>query len=103
MACATRSCFGKGSETMYDESVRKARELKGSEIATQYVLQKNVELYKKVRRLLGDRNFTVKLHKLRIYEEGGHFARHKDTERGEGMVASLVVSLPFRFERACFL
>lgn len=98
IGCASPSPFGKGSQTIYDESVRKACEFEAKEIFTQFVPVYNTDLYRKVRKLLGDRDFIVKPHKLAIYREGGHFAKHKDTVRGEGMVASLVVCLPFTFE-----
>jgi hypothetical protein len=34
------------------------------------------------------------LYKLLIYERGGFFAAHRDTEKEDGMVATLVLSLP---------
>ena len=34
------------------------------------------------------------MYKLLIYERGGFFAPHRDTEKADGMVATLVISLP---------
>ena len=37
---------------------------------------------------------TAKLHKVNIYEKGGHFAEHRDTPRSETHFGSLVLLLP---------
>ena len=37
---------------------------------------------------------TAKLHKVNIYEKGGHFADHRDTPRSDTHFGSLVVLLP---------
>ncbi|KAL4177223.1 hypothetical protein KRP22_002157 [Phytophthora ramorum] len=34
------------------------------------------------------------LYKLLVYEEGGHFLKRQDTEKEDGMVATLAVQLP---------
>lgn len=36
----------------------------------------------------------ARLYKLLLYEQGGHFAAHQDTEKERGMVGTLVVQLP---------
>ncbi|KAL6064513.1 Fe2OG dioxygenase domain-containing protein [Balamuthia mandrillaris] len=38
------------------------------------------------------------LYKLLLYEEGGFFKPHRDSEKEDGMFASLVVQLPCRYE-----
>jgi hypothetical protein len=43
------------------------------------------------------RNVMAKLYQLLLYESGGHFKRHKDTERSKGMFGTLVVQFPCRF------
>ncbi|KAK1868031.1 hypothetical protein I4F81_010528 [Pyropia yezoensis] len=40
---------------------------------------------------------TAALHNLLLYRLGGHFAAHTDTEKGAGMFATLVVTLPSVF------
>ena len=40
---------------------------------------------------------TCHTYKLLIYEAGGHFVFHRDTEKEPGMFATLVVQLPSRF------
>jgi len=39
---------------------------------------------------------VAKLYKLLLYEQGGHFLPHKDTEKEKGMFATLIVQLPSR-------
>ncbi len=42
-------------------------------------------------------NVSAQLYKLLLYEPGGFFVPHKDTEKAPGMFASLVVTLPSIF------
>jgi hypothetical protein len=39
-------------------------------------------------------NLKARLYKLLLYEQGGHFAAHQDTEKEQGMIGTLVVQLP---------
>jgi hypothetical protein len=39
-------------------------------------------------------NIEAWLYKLLLYEQGGHFAAHQDTEKEHGMIGTLVVQLP---------
>jgi hypothetical protein len=39
----------------------------------------------------------AKLYKLLVYEKGGFFLPHRDSEKHDGMVASMIVALPTRF------
>lgn len=43
------------------------------------------------------------LHNLLVYEKGQFFARHQDSEKSDGMLATLVVSLPSRFTGGRFV
>jgi hypothetical protein len=47
---------------------------------------------------LADRGTAVsvdaRLYKLLLYEQGGHFSSHQDTEKERGMIGTLVVQLP---------
>ena len=47
---------------------------------------------------LADRGTAVsvdaRLYKLLLYEQGGHFSAHQDTEKERGMIGTLVVQLP---------
>lgn len=39
-------------------------------------------------------NLEARLYKLLLYEQGGHFSAHQDTEKEKGMIGTLVVQLP---------
>lgn len=39
----------------------------------------------------------ARLHNLLVYEPGQYFVPHQDTEKGEGMIGTLVVTLPSQF------
>ena len=41
-----------------------------------------------------ENSLAAELYKLLVYEPGGFFAPHRDTEKARGMVATLVVALP---------
>lgn len=43
------------------------------------------------------------LYKLLLYEEGGFFKKHRDTEKSAGIFATLVVQLPSIFEGGSFI
>lgn len=92
--------FGKGTKTLTDAKVRRTTELDASQIQlsdqwneaiAELVTQVAVELGLEADRL------RAKLYKLLLYETGGHFQRHRDSEKKNGMVASLIVMLPTEF------
>ncbi|EZG42634.1 hypothetical protein GNI_241720, partial [Gregarina niphandrodes] len=92
------SPFGRGSEKVFDERVRKAVEFPAERMASQFVPVFNAEFCSRIQRLLGGRSFFLQPHKLNVYGEGAHFAKHKDTIRDPRMVASVVVCCPTSFE-----
>jgi hypothetical protein len=40
--------------------------------------------------------FRAELHNLLVYEPGGHFKPHRDSEKVPGMFGTLVVNTPFQ-------
>ena len=95
---AHQAPFGKGIETITDTSVRKAWEIDAADISFE-----NEEwadtiqgILKKVKKGLGIEKHDVKavLYKLLVYEKGGFFLPHKDSEKEKGMFATMVVGLP---------
>ena len=95
---AGRAPYGKGSETLVDESVRKCWQIDASCLqldgwgwrgSFDHILESVTEG-------LGcpAGSLEASLYKLLIYEPGGFFAPHRDTEKVDGMVATLTVSLP---------
>ena len=92
------SPFGKGTETVRDESVRSSREFEPGETSLGGGGWKKTmeELKDAAARGLGcppDR-LEAEFYKLLVYAPGGFFLPHRDTEKSEGMVGTLVVSLP---------
>ncbi|KAB8262740.1 hypothetical protein BDV32DRAFT_147288 [Aspergillus pseudonomiae] len=98
------SPYGKGTETLVDESVRKSWQLDASQFALQNPRwQHQVELFmdKAVTGLglTADwREVKAELYKLLIYREGAFFLPHRDSEKADGMFGTLAVCLPSKHE-----
>lgn len=104
---ATPAHFGKGTETVYDEEVRKALEIKADRIEitqkphinkssqTTYFDYKYNEAFQDI--IPSGKKFVYNLYKMQIYQEGGKFERHKDTIHAPNHYATLVVSIPVKF------
>ena len=91
--------FGKGFDTVVDEKVRKAWEIDGTNISFSHPRWKAAvqALTNRVVLELGcDQRAVVEpiLYKALLYETGGHFKCHKDTEKEDNMFATLVIQLP---------
>ena len=92
------SKFGFKEQTLYDPEVRKSFEIDSTKIKLGDKLQdqinsslstvKNDLLFPKTSNLRAD------LHNMLIYEKGCFFDFHQDSEKEDGMVATLVVVLP---------
>lgn len=95
---ATRAPYGKGEETLVDTSVRNCWQIEADRIhlggdawkdSFDWALTQAAEGLGCPRELL-----EAELYKLLIYEPGGFFSVHRDTEKTDGMIATLVISLP---------
>jgi len=101
--CGSRAPFGKGTKTVVDESVRKAWQV---EVSSLKFVSKDVnwlsarlpEIVEMAATGLGlsstQLGIKAHLYKMLLYEEGGKFDSHMDTEKELGMFGSLVVQLP---------
>uniref|UniRef100_A0A6C0E1X5 Prolyl 4-hydroxylase alpha subunit Fe(2+) 2OG dioxygenase domain-containing protein n=1 Tax=viral metagenome TaxID=1070528 RepID=A0A6C0E1X5_9ZZZZ len=88
---ATPAPFGKGTETVFDENVRKAFEIHADRMeitGDDEILQKN---FKEM--LPRNKKFSYKLYKMQIYKEGGKFNRHKDTIHSPNHYGTLVINI----------
>ena len=90
--------FGKGGETIIDNTVRRAYEIDASKLTFNggswtTFLDKIITTIKPD---LGLEDFIISAHlyKMLIYEKGDFFRQHKDSEKEKGMFGSLVISLP---------
>lgn len=100
LAQCRQAPYGRGMETLVDTTVRKTWQLEPSRFSFAHPdwnagLQ---QLLSRVGKGMGCADgITCHVYKLLIYEAGGHFVFHRDTEKEPGMFATLVVQLPSRF------
>jgi len=101
IAAARVAPFGKGTQTLVDTKVRKTFEIDASQITLSAAWKQAItEVVSQVATDLGlaDQQLRAELYKLLLYERGGHFQRHRDSEKQNRMVGSLIVMLPTSFE-----
>ncbi len=96
--------FGDGKKTRYDRTVRDALQLKaeGKGFLIENFDPVSAGILTKIQHELvpHDPNpISAELYTVNVYADGGHFAPHKDTPRGNDMFATLVVCLPAQFRK----
>ena len=98
VANADRAPYGRGQETIVDPSVRNCWQIAPDKIrmAGRTWADTFSDILHRTTVGLGcpEGAVTAELYKLLIYERGGFFKPHRDTEKTDGMVATLVISLP---------
>ena len=98
IALGERAPYGRGEETVLDRSVRDCWQLSPDQISVAGETWGETfnRILNRAAEGLGYPPAAVRaeLYKILVYEEGGFFASHRDTEKVTGMVATLVVSLP---------
>lgn len=93
--------YGKGTETLVDTRVRKTFELDPQKFR---VGDEWTSAIAGATRTVADSlglpadRLEARLYKLLVYEKGGFFLPHRDSEKHDRMVASLIVVLPNPFE-----
>lgn len=101
MAECVQAPYGKGTETLVNTKVRNAFELtpKRFALTNPHWEQAIEQLLPSIAKSLGLPNARLKAqpYKLLIYGKGGFFLPHRDSEKTERMVASLIVALPTPF------
>lgn len=98
--------FGRGEETLVDETIRKTWEISATNISTrnpqwnQWIQGSMLPMcMEKMAIPLAYRPYIrAEMYKLLLYEEGAHFRPHRDSERAPGMFATLAVCLPSQHE-----
>jgi hypothetical protein len=95
---ATRAPYGRGEETILDESVRKVWQLRPEKVrigGKSWAANFEVILQQVIKGLgCEGLPVTAELYKLLVYDTGGFFLAHRDTEKTGGMFGTLVVVLP---------
>jgi hypothetical protein len=93
--------FGKRDKTLLDRQVRDVWEIPKSHIKIngnwEMQLESALKQVQKNLELPEDGKLTAKLHNLLIYMPGQFFKGHQDSEKSDGMLATLVVLLPSEF------
>ena len=100
VAVGTQAPYGKGSETIVDKAVRNTIQVNPSLVTFSPRWTSMLdELARKACEGLGihQGNFRAELYKLLLYQKGGHFKPHQDTEKSIGMFGTLVVQFPSSF------
>eukprot|EP00392_Amoebophrya_sp_AT5.2_P000214 g214.t1 len=95
-----QAAFGHGAETKRDTAVRDALQLPAEKFEVKVgrvdlgeYLKQCGALEKIQSGLQIDTELALELYSLNVYQEGGHFVKHKDTPRGDDMLGTLVVGL----------
>ena len=92
--------FGKGTKTIVDTKVRNTFELSPDRFRVSDEWNAKVAgVVAKVAAELGlpPDELQAELYKLLVYQEGGFFVPHRDSEKNDGMIASLIIALPNPF------
>ncbi len=95
---AEQSPFGRGTATIIDPKVRDSRQFEPVKVQitgkTWEQTFKDI-LYQATKGLgCPEDSISADFYKLLVYDTGGFFSPHRDTEKADGMVATLVISLP---------
>ncbi len=99
---ADRAPYGRGEATILDRSVRDCWQIGASHVRFEgsrwdQTLAWILNYVAEELGLPGD-GIGAQLYKLLVYETGGFFSSHRDTEKVDRMVATLVISLPVEGE-----
>ncbi|KAG8916703.1 hypothetical protein FRC01_002912, partial [Tulasnella sp. 417] len=95
--------FGMGERTIVDTNVRDTWEIDATDVSFDNPAWKSFidRVVQEVCATLGV-NFAAsrprcELYKLLLYEKGSHFLPHQDTEKADGMFATIIIILPSPF------
>jgi len=98
--------YGKRTETLVDAAVRNTLEIESAKVELSAMLRGAIDdQLPAIERGLGfpPGRLKAELYKLLIYPTGGRFRKHRDSEKRKGMVGSLIVVLPSKFQRGSLL
>ncbi|HEV2916297.1 MAG TPA: 2OG-Fe(II) oxygenase [Candidatus Babeliales bacterium] len=97
IAVSSKAKFGLRNQTILDENVRSTQEIPVDKIQMTFNKDKLYRLLQKARKALGlgeHIELIPHLHNMLIYSPGQFFKKHQDSEKMDGMIATLVVVLP---------
>lgn len=94
--------YGKGTKTVVDIDVRRVWEVDAGDVSVNHPKWPEMlrAIVNTVQKSLGleQQRLRASLYKLLLYETGSFFLPHRDGEKLDGMVATLVVALPSHHE-----
>lgn len=96
-ALCKQSPFGRGDETVVDESVRKTWELNASQITCDnpaWAAFERIVTDQAIMDIGVQVTASAQPYKLLLYEQGAFFKAHRDTEKVPGMFGTMVICLP---------
>ena len=97
IATAERAPYGRGEETLTDPEVRRTWQIAPERVrldGRHWPKTFNTIVARVAEGLGVTGKVEARLYKLLIYDQGSFFVRHRDTEKAEGMFATLVVVVP---------
>jgi len=98
IAAAERAPYGRGEQTVLDTSVRRVWQIDPARlrIGRKSWAQSLRRVLAETARGLGceDAAIRVELYKLLVYDPGGFFLAHRDSEKAPGMFGTLLLQLP---------
>ena len=98
ISVADRAPYGRGEQTLVDSSVRACWQIDAEQVTVAGGVWRDTFADVVARAATGlgcpPEHTEAHLYKLLVYEPGGFFAPHRDTEKVDGMVATMVLSLP---------
>lgn len=88
--------YGRGADTLLDESVRRGGQIEAARISLDASWQGKLDriVHSACEGLGVKGKVNAQLYKMLVYESGGFFARHRDSEKQDRMFATLVIALP---------
>ncbi len=102
IAVAEQAPYGRGPETLVDTAVRRTWQIDAGQVkfTGRHWPGTLGAIVARVADGLGVDGATVEaeFYKLLVYEAGGFFLSHRDTEKADGMFATLVIVLPSVYE-----
>jgi hypothetical protein len=98
MAVAERAPYGRGEQTVLDTSVRRVWQIDAARVRLggKHWAQSLRQVLADVGHGLGceDASIRAELYKLLVYDPGGFFLPHRDSEKAPGMFGTLLIQLP---------
>jgi predicted 2-oxoglutarate/Fe(II)-dependent dioxygenase YbiX len=94
---AEQAPFGKGEDTIVDTQVRNTRQIAADRVhltGKHWQTMLDTILVSALHALGVTAKVDAELYKMLVYETGGFFVNHRDTEKSDGMFATLIIALP---------